>query len=65
MDWFPVLRPLFRRLPAKLFKIQDELTKINAIEDTLWVTQLEGVKTSIKEGKLSESRTPLNRASSK
>jgi hypothetical protein len=58
MDWYPFLRPIFRRLPSRISGIRDKIAYLKELEENLWRGLLENAKRSMKEGKMNESKTP-------
>jgi hypothetical protein len=55
MDWYPFLKPVFRRLPSRISGIQDKIIYLKNLEETLWKCLLENAKTNIKDGKMNPS----------
>lgn len=55
MDWYPFLRPIFRRLPSKVIGIQDNLIRLKNLEEKLWISLKEEAKKEIEEGTMNES----------
>jgi hypothetical protein len=56
MDWYPFLRPIFRRLPKSLSGIQDQIVYLKDLEHNLWMDLLRNAQENIKDGKLN----PIN-----
>jgi hypothetical protein len=54
-DWYPFLRPVFRRLPSRFSNFLVELKRLNSMEYNLWKTQYEASKAMIEEGKMRPS----------
>jgi hypothetical protein len=50
MDWYPFLRPIFRRLPSKVIKIQDNLIRLKNLEEKLWISLKEEARKILKKG---------------
>jgi hypothetical protein len=55
MDWYPFLRPIFRRLPKSLSGIQDQIVYLKDLEHNLWMDLLRNAQENIKDGKLNPS----------
>ncbi|PMD33513.1 cytochrome P450 [Hyaloscypha variabilis F] len=55
MDWYPFLRPIFRRLPKSLSGIQDQIVYLKDLEHNLWMDLLKNAQENIKDGKLNPS----------
>jgi hypothetical protein len=59
MDWYPFLRPIFRRLPKSLSGIQDQIVYLRDLEHNLWMEMLKNAQENIKDGKLNPSEASI------
>jgi hypothetical protein len=55
MDWYPFLRPIFRRLPPSISGIQDQIVYLRDLEHDLWMDLLKNAQQNIEDGKLNPS----------
>lgn len=57
MDWYPFLRPIFRRLPSSVSGIQDQIVYLKDLEQKLWMDLLKDARKNISDGKMNPSES--------